>query len=139
MSKLYRANKMEFNEDISCNCDKTNEFDCIDSDLIIDTIIPKGPPLQFSNECESIFSDSIISSCKYPKRRNNDIDEIKTLLKLEHEKTKLELEMTKNRYNEYAICHVMREKLDRCSIQEKKDLSDQISIDIQSLPLASAI
>ncbi|CAK9291013.1 unnamed protein product, partial [Gordionus sp. m RMFG-2023] len=48
-------------------------FDCIDSDLIIDTIIPKGPPLQLSNECESIFSDSIISSCKYPKRRNNDI------------------------------------------------------------------
>ncbi|CAK9292786.1 unnamed protein product [Gordionus sp. m RMFG-2023] len=85
----------------------TNEFDCIDSDLIIDTIIPKGPPSQLSNECESIFSDSIISSCKYPKRRNNDIDEIKTLLKLEHEKMKLELEMTKNRYNEYAICHVM--------------------------------
>ncbi|XP_065321224.1 uncharacterized protein LOC135928695 [Gordionus sp. m RMFG-2023] len=87
-----------FNEIIG----ETNEFDCIDSDLIIDIIIPKGPPLQLSNECESIFSDSIISYCKYPKR-NNEIDEIKTLLKLEHEKTILELEMTKNRYNEREI------------------------------------
>ncbi|XP_065313126.1 uncharacterized protein LOC135922632 [Gordionus sp. m RMFG-2023] len=81
--------------------------DLIDSENISDDIfIPKdSAALNLSNDSESmscVGSPSYYYKC--PKRKNNDMDDYRKLMKIEAYKALITLEMLKNKSTEHAIC-----------------------------------
>ncbi|XP_065324359.1 uncharacterized protein LOC135931288 isoform X3 [Gordionus sp. m RMFG-2023] len=84
-----------------------HECDLIDSENISDDIfIPKdSAALNLSNDSESmscVGSPSFYYKC--PKRKNNDMDDYRKLMKIEADKALIILEMLKNKSTEHAIC-----------------------------------
>ncbi|CAK9292260.1 unnamed protein product [Gordionus sp. m RMFG-2023] len=101
------------------------ECDLIDNENIIDDkLIPK-PPIELNlNDSESI--SYVLSPRSYyncHKRKKNDLDDFKKLIKLEEEKTLITMEMLKNKPTTYGICLMLKEKLDDCTNKGKKDLT----------------
>ncbi|CAK9291972.1 unnamed protein product, partial [Gordionus sp. m RMFG-2023] len=105
-----------------------DDCDFIDTDNTSDvTVINKDSVTLNLNDSESIpCVGSPSSYYKYPKRKNNNMDEYRDLIKFEKEKSLLTFELLKNKSTEYGICLMLKEKLDDCTKQEKKELTTRI-------------
>ncbi|CAK9290212.1 unnamed protein product [Gordionus sp. m RMFG-2023] len=130
-SQKSSLDKEECTRDVILNeiTGEIHECDLIDSENISEDIfIPKdSAALKLSNDSDSMSSVGSSSSYyKCPKRKNNDIDNFRKLIKLKEDITLITMEMLKNKSTKYGICLMLKEKLDDCTKQDKKELTTRI-------------